>query len=274
MLHNIILLGMLLGVLLFAYGYSWRKQVKRRHELFLQQISREALIELHKIPFYRQLPHAERRLLRGRLAVLLDEKQLEGCGGLVITLEMKVMIYAAAALLLLKDSWGYYPGFHSVLLYPDAYRVVGNPLQSLSGSVVVEEITSGTTSRQGNIVLSWAKVREEGLAASGSSLAVLREFARQIDWMSRHVSGNSFFHDSKDDRRKLREKIDLEFRRLRLDGNSNRRVVIDFYGADDPEDFFAIASEAFFCRPVLLREVCPELYALYCQFYQLDPARF
>jgi hypothetical protein len=47
---------------------------------------------------------------------------------------------------------------------------------------------------------------------------------------------------------------------------------LDPYGAQAPEELFAVASEAFFVSPGLLLGEHPRLYALLREFYRQDPA--
>ena len=44
------------------------------------------------------------------------------------------------------------------------------------------------------------------------------------------------------------------------------------YGATDPGEFFAVATEVFFGRPVDLRDTKPQLYEVLSDYYRQDPA--
>jgi len=48
--------------------------------------------------------------------------------------------------------------------------------------------------------------------------------------------------------------------------------VLDEYGATDPAEFFAVATESFFETPRELRQAYPRLYEELKRFYQQDPA--
>jgi Mlc titration factor MtfA (ptsG expression regulator) len=50
--------------------------------------------------------------------------------------------------------------------------------------------------------------------------------------------------------------------------------VIDDYGATNPAEFFAVASETFFERPKKLSIRYPELYDRLRVFYELDPLQW
>ena len=58
-----------------------------------------------------------------------------------------------------------------------------------------------------------------------------------------------------------------------LDADPDLDCVIDPYGAEAPEEFFAVACEAFFVTPRDLRRAHPRLYALFSDYFRQDPAR-
>ena len=48
-------------------------------------------------------------------------------------------------------------------------------------------------------------------------------------------------------------------------------ALIDEYAAEEPAEFFAVLSEAFFETPDALRTSYPEVYGLLAAFYRQDP---
>lgn len=77
---------------------------------------------LHRrFPLLAGLPPEDQRELEGHIQVFLAEKQFEGCDGLVITDEIRVVIAAQACLLLLHRDTHYYPDLKSILVYPSTY---------------------------------------------------------------------------------------------------------------------------------------------------------
>jgi Mlc titration factor MtfA (ptsG expression regulator) len=63
-----------------------------------------------------------------------------------------------------------------------------------------------------------------------------------------------------------------EYERLREAVAIGLPTALDEYGLANQAELFAVASEAFFCRPVELQTEHEELYALLAELYQLDPA--
>ena len=52
------------------------------------------------------------------------------------------------------------------------------------------------------------------------------------------------------------------------------KTVLDAYGAEGPEEFFAVAIEAFFEKPSALQDDEPELYEQLSMLLKLDPVRW
>jgi MtfA peptidase len=63
-----------------------------------------------------------------------------------------------------------------------------------------------------------------------------------------------------------------EFDRLVDEAARKHRTLIDQYGATNPAEFFAVATETFFERPVQLQSKHAALYRELEQFYRQDPA--
>ena len=65
-----------------------------------------------------------------------------------------------------------------------------------------------------------------------------------------------------------------EFQQLRQAAEFGQETVLDTYGAQNPAEFFAVATETFFEKPDRLQEKHPALYAQLKEFYQQDPLRY
>jgi Mlc titration factor MtfA (ptsG expression regulator) len=61
------------------------------------------------------------------------------------------------------------------------------------------------------------------------------------------------------------------FEDLRERSRRHQTTVMDTYGATNPAEFFAVATETFFEEPHQLYDRRPELYDELCHYYQLDP---
>ena len=66
--------------------------------------------------------------------------------------------------------------------------------------------------------------------------------------------------------------LQRDYERLRRDVSHHRKTFLNEYGATNPAEFFAVATEYFFEKPKELRKLHPELYRELKFFYQQDPA--
>jgi len=224
-------------------------------------------------PFYARLPEGDKRELQRHIIVFLDEKTFEGCGDLELTEEMAVTVAAHACRLLLHRETNYYLTVSSILIYPEAYVA---PVVEESDDWFVtegEEDREGEASRYGTVVLSWAEVLS-GIRAEGEGRnLVIHEFSHQLDMEDGEADGAPPLPS----RRHYAEwsaVLGREYDRLRADADRGQPTLLDPYGAEDPAEFFAVASECFFEQPASLRASHPDLYGQLQLFYQQDPVRF
>ncbi len=231
-----------------------------------------------RCPFYQRLPITDRHELQGHIQVFLAEKNFEGCGGLQLTNEIRICIAAQACLLLLHRKMDYFPELHSILVYPSAYFV--NEIRHIGGGVMEERRHQrlGEAWPNGTVVLAWDAVYNGAADPADGYNIVLHEFAHQLDYEDGAVNGAPALGAEKSwSSQKLRYEawervLSAEFARHRFASERGKPAVLDAYGAENPAEFFAVATEAFFERPLEMREKHPELFAELKQYYQQDPA--
>lgn len=251
--------------LLTHYVKRWRRQrlLNKPFPQQWQQILRE------RLPVYTALRDEERRKLEQLIHLFLDDKEFYGCAGLVVTDVMKVCIAAEACLLLLGQSGPIYPKLQSILVYPTGF-LAKRDLHQEDGTVVAgEHHLLGESWGNGRVILSWDDVEQGARDFTDGHNVVLHEFAHQLDSASGSANGapplrsNSYqtwaavFSDNFED---------LQTRVLH-----GRPTVMDGYGATNPAEFFAVATETFFEKPDQLLKKRPELFQELQQYYRLDP---
>ena len=97
---------------------------------------------------------------------------------------------------------------------------------------------------------------------------VLHEFAHKMDMLDGVVDGTPLLPDQQALDRWIAV-CEAEFELMR---RGEAGPLLDDYGATDPGEFFAVATEAFFGRPVDFREAKPQLYEVLADYYRQDPA--
>ena len=225
------------------------------------------------VPIYGRLPQEDQRELEGHMQVFLAEKQFEACGGLELTEEVSVTIAAGACVLLLHRNTDYFRRLITILVYPAPY--VANSVEPIGGGVVLEEeqIRLGEAWKSGVVVVTWADLQSTAHGFNSGRNLVLHEFAHQLDMEDGVADGTPVLERHSQYARWSRI-FGSEYERLRRDCALGRYTVLDKYGASDPAEFFAVATESFFEKPLLLSKRHPDLYEELKAFYRQDPARW
>ena len=226
------------------------------------------------LPFFDRLPRADQEELLGHVQVFLDEKRFEGCAGLELTDEIRLTIATQACLLLLHRKTDYYPRLLTILVYPSGYVVEKNqPVDSLIWEQGREGRLGETERSMGSMVLAWDAARSGALDPSDGKNLVLHEFAHQLDFEDFAADGMPALV-SRHDKRSWAEVMKVEFAALRAADATGIPTLLDSYGATNPAEFFAVATEAFFERPCALQRRHPPLYRELQRFFRQDPAAY
>lgn len=251
--------------------FSWLKGRRRRRWLAQPfPAERDGYIQ-RNLARYGKLTERQRNKLRRDVQVFVAEKHWGGCGGLQISDEMKVTIAAQACWMLLGIDEGYcFDGVRTILVYPSAYSHSPQRLARSSGIVHENLPVTGEAWERGPIVLAWDVVRAEGRNPHSPSSLVIHEFAHHLDGLDGEMAGTPPL--SHGDAWQWEKIVGQEYEQLFLDVQQGAATLLDPYGATNRAEFFAVASECFFCRPVEMRTQHAELYRLLGRFYELDPA--
>lgn len=225
-----------------------------------------------RVPLVARLPAALQADLHARMRVFLADKAFIGCRGLEVTEEMRVTVAALACLPILGRDETDYDRVRQILLYPDAFLVRVRH-QDRDGVVFDgEEARAGESWHEGQVVLSWADILDSAAVPDDGYNVVIHEFAHQLD----DAHGLSTDLELDTPPHAWAAVLGAAYRRLveAADQDDDTVTLLDPYGATDPCEFFAVASEAFFEQPTRLAEDDPALYAQLQRFYRLDPARW
>ena len=257
----------------------------RRRKLLSTPLDENAERTLsEEVGVYKRLPDGAKSKLRDFARVLVAEKNWEPCGPLRssgLSTNTKLAIAAQAGVLLLglgldplRDEL--YPNVESVLVYPAGFVSSGPRAVAPVGPVAIisEDFTNiGEAWHQGPVILSLADARRGGLGgpASGGQNVVIHEFAHKLDMLDGAVNGTPVL-ESRAQLADWKSVMTGEFIELSRAAALGVPTVLNTYGATNPGEFFAVATEAFFERPVALRAQHTRLYDTLMGYYKQDPA--
>lgn len=246
---------------------------RRRHARIASEPfpdSHVAILE-RAVPYVARLEPATREKLHDLIQIFLVEKTFEGANGLEVTDEMRIVVAAQASILLLGfEEPEVYPDLDRVVLYPAAYRATRT---AMNGAVMQEseEVRLGESWNRGVVVLAWSAVKSGAADAKDGHNVVFHELAHQLDQQFGDADGAPELADGMS-YRAWSQTLGAEFANLEAKAEEGRPTLMDHYGATNPAEFFAVATETFFEKPQQMRDRKPELYAQFSAFYKQDPA--
>ena len=249
-----------------ATGYlAWKNSRSQNHKKWAQEPFPAEWIEILKknVVLYEKLPEWLQKELHGHILIFLKEKGFEGCGGLEVTEEMKVTVAGLACIMLLNRESSHYKDLRTILMYPAAY--FSDPDK--------EEVRLGESWVHGTVVLSWSDVTSSANDVRDGKNLVLHEFAHQLDQEDGAGDGVPEL-ETESQYITWAEVLSKEYDTLVKRTNRGNRTLLRAYGATNPAEFFAVATEVFFERPKKMKKKHPELYNELKQFYHLDPANW
>lgn len=256
------------GLIATSYWY-WSKAQKRQALLQTSLTDAQHAIILDEVPLIRRVPPALGAKLDGKISLFLDQVDFIGCDGLDVTQEMKLSIAAQACLVIVNtDAW--YDTLRTILIYPGAFK---SKRVDYNGYVATERETVrlGESWARGPVILSWQHSDEGAADSRDGHNVVIHEFAHQLDNLTGETNGIPILSPDQSFADWARVFSDGYTRHLdRIEKGA--KTVIDPYGAEGHEEYFATALEVFFEQPAQLKEDEAEVYAELKKLLRLDPA--
>lgn len=238
----------------------------RRRRVLRKAPSEAWHLGLSAVRHLRGLDDERRARVEEDARIFAAETHWEGCGGLTVSDGMKAVVASLAALLVVDNRETLFEHVSSVLLYPSGFA--SPAATGPNGIVSIGSARLGEAHFNGPIVLSWSDSLRHATQATGRNV-VLHEFAHKLDMLDGLVDGTP----------PLRQGIPLErwvdtmtheYEALRQGLAIGMPGPVDPYAATNPGEFFAVATEAYFERPVALRHDAPALHALLQDYYGVD----
>ena len=200
---------------------------------------------------------------------LLSRKTWEAANGFALDDTIRVVIAAQAALLVLEIGTEHYRGVSGIIVHPSTLMAPGTQAGPVAGTVAADRLAVLGLAQggRGPIALAW----DQSLAGAHRSQVghnvVLHEFAHKLDMLDGSVDGTPVLP------RDLRRDWNRVCTAIYADLVAGvPRPPMRWYGATNPGEFFAVATEVFFEQGAELAAWEPELYDVLRRFYRQDPA--
>ena len=247
----LIVLGLAVGLIILYQNRRWWKRWYVRVD---QQQVRATLA--NHFAYYQQLSPERQQAFERRVIRLVRQKDFIG-RGMPVTLSMKTLIAAAAVQLTFGLPEIVLQHFKRILIYPDNYY-----------STITQQYHKGEVNPAAQaIVLSW-KNFEEGYSAPHDSLNLgLHEMAHALEIENLIDNDEYDFLPPA-----LWQQWQQQAVSYRKGMSPERPDFFRAYAATNDQEFFAIAVENFFERPIEFRKEVPDLYSTLSSLLRQDPA--
>ena len=219
------------------------------------------------LPFLGHLTPDELARLRQLAREFIAEKQWSGAQGLQLTPRIQLTIALQACLPILHLGLAWYAGWVGIVVYPGDFLI---PRKMMDEDGVVHEYDDdvlGEAWYGGPVLISWFDHPQDTRGIN----VVIHEFAHKLDMKNGTADGLPPMHAGMSRQRwsQVMSKAFGDFQR-RVDRGEH--TPLDPYGAELPTEFFAVASEAFFEAPDLLKCEYPDVFEQFKLFYRQDPS--
>jgi len=200
---------------------------------------------------------------------LFNDKAWEAAAGFALTDEMIVTVAANAAIPILSLGTWAYRNVNAIVLHPTTTTHTTDRMGPTAGVVADHEmqVVGLASPNSGPVSLSWDAVLTGSRNPDRGLNVVIHEFAHKIDMTDGAADGVP----------PLRGAALGDWAAMLSDEYEHSKVlesdaVLRPYAWTNKAEFFAVASEAFYCQPRALKEAKPRLYECLEGFYQHDPA--
>ena len=212
----------------------------------------------------------ERERLLASAEWLLAHKHWEAAGGLDLDDGMRAVIAAQAALLVLELGTDHYREVASIVVYPSGMVQTGQRPGPVQGTMTEARVPLHGLSagHRGPVLVAWDQAIASARRPGRNHDVVLHEFAHKLDQLDGLMDGTPPV--GRDLRPRWVEVCQGVYDTM---AEGTPRPPLRGYGAINPAEFFAVATEAFFGVPGFLRRTEPALYDVLRAFYAQDPAR-
>lgn len=227
---------------------------------------------LQRYEFLAALPDAQRQQLRTLAAGFLATKEFHGAQGFEITDEVAVDIAAQAVLPVLHLGLACYDDFVGIVVHRD--EVVARREMVDDAGVVhhYDEVLAGEAMEGGPVMLSWRDVAGAGSTASDGYNVVIHEFVHKLDMRDGAPDGCPPL-PSVQARRDWLAMMQAQYDAFReqvivAERFGGQPTWLDPYGAESIDEFFAVASEAYFVNRERFGTEFGELLRLLDSFFR------
>jgi MtfA peptidase len=235
---------------------EWREQQLLKQYAINDQLWASTL---RRYSFLGALAPNDQQQLRKLSSLFLSSKEFHVAQGFVVTDEVAVAVAAQACLPVLHLGLSGYDGFVGIVMHAGDVAVP-REYEDEAGIIhhYVDEL-AGEAMEGGPMMLTWQALLDAQEDHPSPYNVVIHEFAHVLDMrdgLSQRLPGLNAAYEV------FCQQVD-----------AGTDTLIDPYGSESPEEFFAVCCETFFIAGHAMRESYPALYESLGHYFRQDPAQ-
>ena len=202
---------------------------------------------------------------------LLRHKHWEAAHDFALTDEVTVTIAVLAAMLVLGLDIADFREVSAIIVYPSAMQsrsVSAGPISGTVSDGMIPVLGEAHSSR-GPLILAWDETIAAAHHPGRGHNVVFHEFAHKLDMLFDDIADGTPHLGGRVDPARWVSVCTEAFDALQA---GQHRPPLQEYGATNPAEFFAVATEAFFDVSRSLAHHEPNLYDVLRGYYHQDPA--
>lgn len=258
---------------------AWWRAPRARLDAWREQraLARRAIpddlwaLTLARLPFVARLSEPDRVELRRLCSLFLDEKRFVAVDGLELSDEMALTVAAQACLPVLRLGLHYYRGLAGIVMRREGVVVQRSVMDEDGVIHEYDDTILGELDPNGMMMLSWGDADDAMESASVGLNVVIHEFAHVIDAATGAIDGIPPLPDAAA-RERWAEVLDAAYDDFCAMVDDGVDTVVDPYGAEAVDEFFAVTVESFFVDPIPFKREWPDLYPMFAEYFGQDPA--
>lgn len=216
-----------------------------------------------KVSYYSKLSSEDKKRFQKEVGDFINDIKITGIKT-EVTDEDRVLLAASAVIPIFSFPGWKYPNLNEVLIYPDNFDVSFNFEDANADRSIQGMVGSGALHKM--MIISQGALRDGFSNKTDKENTAIHEFVHLIDKTDGVIDGipELLFEN----------RCTCPWLKLMLEeiqAIKNDESDINPYGATNEAEFFAVASEYFFERPLLFRQKNPELYAKMEKIFRQSP---
>ena len=207
-----------------------------------------------KVLFYKKLNGEEQTNFRNQIEIFINRVSIEPVDFELIDLDILLVASSAIIPIFRFNGW-FYPNIKTVIIYPDYFNK-DLEFNSKSKDKNIGGLV-GNGRFKNNMILSRKALYHGFSNKTDKGNTGIHEFVHLLDKLDGNIDGIP--------KALLNNKNILPWLDLihdKIEAINNDKSDIRNYGGTSKEEFFAVASEYFFERPLLLQRKHPDLYKM------------